>query len=250
VRRRSRDRSCCQRRLSDRVATPRSSGAARVRPRRGLCSISTFESIGLIANLTDASLYVIAGNTHRRRKAFLEAATDSFRFDDVGDGVYSLDVEAPPYVFSAVKVTVENGVVKEALASEVGNVPLPVDQGLRMVPLRALQYFEQRGKFSLWAFVKTPYGAMIFFALFSVIVMPYLKVDPEEYVSPLAVVQCPPKRLTLVAHSLLPQVSADEARAGTDERRREGRHRRWWATKAELILQVNTEPFQCAAATR
>jgi len=122
-----------------------------------------------------------AGNTHRRRKAFLEAATDSFRFDDVGDGVYSLDVEAPPYVFSAVKVTVENGVVKEALASEVGNVPLPVDQGLRMVPLRALQYFEQRGKFSLWAFVKTPYGAMIFFALFSVIVMPYLKVDPEEY---------------------------------------------------------------------
>ncbi len=200
--------------------------------------------------LTDASLHAFIDNTHRRRKAFLEAATDSFWFDDVDDGVYSLDVEAPPYVFSAVKVTVENGVVKEALASEVGNVPLPVDQGLRMVPLRAMQYFEQRGKFSLWAFVKTPYGAMIFFALFSVIVMPYLKVDPEEYVSGLAVVQRPPKSLTQVSHSLFPQVSADETRAGTDDGRREARQRRWWATKAEMILHVNIEPFQCAGATR
>ena len=115
--------------------------------------------------LTGTSRHAFADNTHRRRKAFLDAVTDSFRFDDVDDGVYSLDVEAPPYVFSAVKVTVENGVVKEALASDVGNVRLPVDQGLRMVPLRVTQYFEQRGKFSLWAFLKTPYGAMIFFAL-------------------------------------------------------------------------------------
>ncbi len=137
--------------------------------------------------LTGTSRHAFADNTHRRRKAFLDAVTDSFRFDDVDDGVYSLDVEAPPYVFSAVKVTVENGVVKEALASDVGNVRLPVDQGLRMVPLRVTQYFEQRGKFSLWAFLKTPYGAMIGFALFSIIVMPYLKVDPEEYASELAV---------------------------------------------------------------
>lgn len=113
----------------------------------------------------------------------MDSGSGSFRFDDVADGVYSLDVEASPYVFSAVKVTVKDGAVKEALASEVGNaqLPLDLDEGLRMVPLRITTFFEQRGKFSLWAFLKTPYGAMIGFALFSIVVMPYLKVDPEEY---------------------------------------------------------------------
>ena len=179
----------------------------------------------------------------------MDAGTDSFRFDHLDDGVYSLDVEAPPYVFSAVKVTVEHGAVKEALASEVGNVPLPVDQGLRMVPLRVMQYFEQRGKFSLWALLKTPYGAMVGFALFSIVVMPYLKVDPEEYVFELAVFHCLPDSLTRASHSLVSQVSADEARAGKDDGWREGHQRRGWA-KAELTLLVNTEQSQCATTTR
>lgn len=124
-----------------------------------------------------------ADNTHRRRKAFVDLASGSFRFDDVMDGVYVLNVEATPFVFSAVKVTVDRGALKEALASDMGDAPLPLDldEGIRMVPLGRHSFFEQRGKFSLWAFVKTPYGAMIFFALFSLVVMPYLKVDPEEY---------------------------------------------------------------------
>jgi len=119
----------------------------------------------------------------RRRKAFVDLASGTFRFDDVEDGVHVLDVVASPLVFSSVAVTVAGGVVKEALASDVGNAPLPVDkeEGIWMVPLRVHSFFEQRGKFSLWAFVKTPYGAMICFALFSLVVMPYLKVDPEEY---------------------------------------------------------------------
>ena len=31
------------------------------------------------------------------------------------------------------------------------------------------------------AYLKTPYGLMLAFALFSVVIMPMLKVDPEEY---------------------------------------------------------------------
>ena len=124
-----------------------------------------------------------APRSPRRRKAFVDLASGTFRFDDVEDGVHVLDVVASPLVFSSVAVTVAGGVVKEALASDVGNAPLPVDkeEGIWMVPLRVHSFFEQRGKFSLWAFVKTPYGAMICFALFSLVVMPYLKVDPEEY---------------------------------------------------------------------
>ena len=119
-----------------------------------------------------------ADNTYRRRKAFPDAQ-GGFVFDGVEDGTHSLEIEATPYVFTAVKVVVKDGSVKEALASDVGDVAMP-HEPLKMVPLRVTSFFEQRQKFNVMQWLKTPYG-MMGFAVFSLLVMPYLKVDPEEY---------------------------------------------------------------------
>jgi hypothetical protein len=40
---------------------------------------------------------------------------------------------------------------------------------------------QKRQGFNLWAFLKTPYGMMAAFMLFSIFIMPRLKIDPEEY---------------------------------------------------------------------
>lgn len=42
-------------------------------------------------------------------------------------------------------------------------------------------YFEQRKSVDVWSFIKSPYGLMIGFMLFFIVIMPMLKVDPEEY---------------------------------------------------------------------
>lgn len=52
---------------------------------------------------------------------------------------------------------------------------------LRLGPSSQISYFEQRKPFNIIAWLKTPYGLMIGFMVFSLVVMPLLKVDPEEY---------------------------------------------------------------------
>lgn len=119
-------------------------------------------------------------NTHRRRKTFPDTQ-GSFEFEGVEDGVHSLDVEANPFYFTTVKLLIKDGVLKEALASDVGEAPMSVDGPLKLAPLRVVSYFEQKQGFDIMRWLKTPYGMMIGFAIFSLVVMPYLKVDPEEY---------------------------------------------------------------------
>ncbi len=59
----------------------------------------------------------------------------------------------------------------------VTDIPYP----LRVPAMGLVSYFEQRQGFNVMAWLKTPYGAMIAFSLGSVVLMPLLKVDPEEY---------------------------------------------------------------------
>ena len=44
-----------------------------------------------------------------------------------------------------------------------------------------MQYFEQRQSFNVLSYLKTPYGAMFAFLIASMVLMPFLKVDEEEY---------------------------------------------------------------------
>lgn len=52
---------------------------------------------------------------------------------------------------------------------------------LRLRPSSGISYFEQKKSFNIIAWLKTPYGLMIGFMVISLVVMPMLKVDPEEY---------------------------------------------------------------------
>ena len=42
-------------------------------------------------------------------------------------------------------------------------------------------FLQLRKPLDVWSFIKSPYGLMIGFMLFGIVVFPMLKVDPEEY---------------------------------------------------------------------
>ncbi len=64
---------------------------------------------------------------------------------------------------------------------DVPNAGSDLPYPLRIPVMSMVQYYEQRQGFNAMAFLKTPYGMMMAFMVFSLIVMPMLKVDPEEY---------------------------------------------------------------------
>ena len=113
----------------------------------------------------------------RRRKAF-PRDDGHFQFHNVEDGLHSLDIECIPFLFSTIKIVKKGNDVK-ATASDVHDAAVPYP--LAVSPLQVLSYFEQKQKFDVVKWLKTPYGIMIAFGLFSVVLLPYLKVDPEEY---------------------------------------------------------------------
>lgn len=113
----------------------------------------------------------------RRRKVF-PSEDGHFRFHGVPDGMHSLDIEAIPFMFPTIKI-IKNGKEVKSTAADVHDAPVPYP--LKVSPLQVLSYFEQRQKFDIMKWLKTPYGIMIAFGLFSVVLLPLLKVDPEEY---------------------------------------------------------------------
>ena len=52
---------------------------------------------------------------------------------------------------------------------------------IKIFPLGKLSYFEQRQAFNILAWLKTPYGIMIGFVILAMVVMPFLKIDQQEY---------------------------------------------------------------------
>lgn len=64
-----------------------------------------------------------------------------------------------------------------SIAPEPERIMLPP---IVLKPMVIAEYYEKREPFSLMGFVKTPYGLMIVFAVFAMVVLPRLKVDPEE----------------------------------------------------------------------
>jgi hypothetical protein len=67
----------------------------------------------------------------------------------------------------------------KATVSDVQDAQVPYP--LKIFPMKEMEYFEQRQKFDLVKWLKTPYGIMIAFGLASIVLLPMLKIDPEEY---------------------------------------------------------------------
>lgn len=144
------------------------------------------------------------------RTALPVTSSGAFRFPNVEDGSYTLDVEASGFLFPSVssckglglccwfsgliismlqhalsdlqcqvKLIIKGGNVKAILADFAGSPELP--QPLKIAPISRLHYYEQRQGFNIMSWLKTPYGMMVGFMIFSMVIMPLLKVDPEEY---------------------------------------------------------------------
>lgn len=74
----------------------------------------------------------------------------------------------------------EKGRPIKATAADVNGNP-EVEYPLRLPPMRGMQYYEVRQGFNIMSWLKTPYGIMLAFAVGSMVLLPMLKVDPEEY---------------------------------------------------------------------
>jgi hypothetical protein len=68
----------------------------------------------------------------------------------------------------------------EAAAADAPTRLLPTSP-LVVRPAARASPFDERARFDPVAFLKTPYGLMVLFVAFAVLVLPRLRIDPEEY---------------------------------------------------------------------
>lgn len=104
----------------------------------------------------------------------------SFTFPSVPAGTHMLDVISVDLLFPQVRLDVDGstGKVSGAYANNpMQGLPSP----LVLRPLAKADYYEKHPPFNLQGIIMSPYGLMIGFAIFAIVVMPMLKVDPNEY---------------------------------------------------------------------
>ncbi|GMH41186.1 hypothetical protein BSKO_09096 [Bryopsis sp. KO-2023] len=103
----------------------------------------------------------------------------SFRVNGLPPGMHMLDVVASNWHFPQIKLDVSSrgdAGIRAHYAENRQALPIPLE--LRAQPI---SHFERRKAFSLWGFITSRMGLTICAMLFGVIVIPMMKVDPEEY---------------------------------------------------------------------
>lgn len=104
----------------------------------------------------------------------------SFTFYDVPSGAHQLRPFHPNLLFPELRLDVnKKQVLVRASLSHNRQVALQLPLVVR--PAQEAQYYEKRKPFDIWSFVKSPYGIMIMFSVFAIVVFPRLKMDPEDY---------------------------------------------------------------------
>ena len=78
-----------------------------------------------------------------------------------------------------VKILKHGSVVKASVSDISGNPS--IEYPLKLPPVKPIEYFEKRQGFNIWRWLKTPYGIMIAVGVGSMVLLPMLKIDPEEY---------------------------------------------------------------------
>lgn len=107
-------------------------------------------------------------------------ADGAFSLTNVPEGTHLLDVVASGLVYPQVRLEVDGTYPGGALVTFAENRGKVLPPPLVLKPTSLAQYFEKRAPFDLVSFIKTPYGLMAAFGIFAVVVLPRLKVDPEE----------------------------------------------------------------------
>lgn len=123
---------------------------------------------------------ILHANDGRELVAFVKQ-DGNFVLHDVPVGTHILDVDCMRLLYPQLRVDVSarrNGLVT---VSYVDNNHMVLPDPLLIRPLAEARYFEPRQPFNLMAFVKSPMGLMMAFMVFAVVVLPMMKVDPEQY---------------------------------------------------------------------
>lgn len=103
-----------------------------------------------------------------------------FALRDVEPGTHVISTYNKRFVYPEVRIEVSRkGVVEKATL--VFNGALIPPSPLIIRPAGEAQYYEVRKPVDVLGFIKTPYGLMIAFSVFAMVIMPMMKVDPEEY---------------------------------------------------------------------
>ncbi|KAG2491921.1 hypothetical protein HYH03_009656 [Edaphochlamys debaryana] len=104
----------------------------------------------------------------------------SFAFRDLPPGIHTLQPFHLKLVYPEFRLEISRkGTLTRASLSHNRQMVLQAPLVLR--PAMEAAYYEKRKPFDLWGFVKSPYGLMIMFSLFAIIVFPRMKMDPEDY---------------------------------------------------------------------
>ncbi|EKX54339.1 hypothetical protein GUITHDRAFT_149982 [Guillardia theta CCMP2712] len=111
-------------------------------------------------------------------------ADGSFTIYDVSEGVHSLDVDAPGWIFEQIKIDVhyKRNELKVRASFNGDNVGKPVKYPLTLQPSIRVKYFEEREKFDPTVYLKNPMVVMGIIAALMAFVMPKMveNMDPEE----------------------------------------------------------------------
>uniref|UniRef100_A0A7S0F1Z4 ER membrane protein complex subunit 7 beta-sandwich domain-containing protein n=1 Tax=Hanusia phi TaxID=3032 RepID=A0A7S0F1Z4_9CRYP len=111
-------------------------------------------------------------------------ADGSFTIYDVSEGIHSLDVDAPGWVFEQIKVDVyyKRNELKVRAFFNGDNVGKPVKYPLMLFPTMRVKYFEEREKFDPTVYLKNPMVVMGIIAALMAFVMPKMveNMDPED----------------------------------------------------------------------
>lgn len=119
-----------------------------------------------------------------RQRLAWPVASGKFSFPEVPHGSHLLDILAVGVLYPQFIVDIQPDIAEDpedAIAVRFADQPKRVlPHPLIIRPLAKAEYFEKRQPFSIISYIKTPYGLMILFGVFVVVVLPKLKVDPEE----------------------------------------------------------------------
>ena len=110
----------------------------------------------------------------------------AFTFRDLPAGSHLLEVTAPGLAYHPVWVWVkEGGDAETATTIEAAYADAPArllpTEPLALRPAARTSPFDMRATFDPVAFAKTPYGMLLLFVAFAVLVLPRLRIDPDEY---------------------------------------------------------------------
>ncbi|KAG2442224.1 hypothetical protein HYH02_009708 [Chlamydomonas schloesseri] len=153
----------------------------------GLIGLASSQESGVVrgrvlipANVNHSTTTIILHTSTGEEMRTYVNGEGAFAFHDVPSGVHLLQPFNLHLVYPEVRLEVNRkGVVSRAALSHNRNMVLNIPLSLR--PAMEAAYYEKRKPFDAWSFIKSPYGLMIAFSLFAIVVFPRLKMDPEEY---------------------------------------------------------------------